>query len=84
MVQEAEAKLKKALNKVEEESSSFTRESQNVRQKLYNWEQNKKKKEEKLKKKKQEEEAFMQQMMMTDINNPNNTREDHPKENILN
>lgn len=35
---EAEKKLRKALNKVEEESSSFTKESQNIKQKLYNWE----------------------------------------------
>ena len=58
MVQEAESKLKKALNKIEEQSSSFTRESQNLRQKLYNYEQNKKVREERELKKRQEEEAF--------------------------
>lgn len=37
MVDEAESKLKKALNKVEEESSSFAKESQNMKIKVDNW-----------------------------------------------
>ena len=65
MVLEAESKLKKALNKIEEQSSSFTRESQNLRQKLYNYEQNKKAREERELKKRQEDEAFTQ--IMTDM-----------------
>ena len=41
MLEEAEEKLKRALYKVEEESSKFAKESQLVRKKLFDYEQRK-------------------------------------------
>ena len=70
LVEEAESKLKKALNKVEEDSSAFTKESQNVRRKLYNWEQNKKMAKEKEQRKKEAEDALTQ--IVTDQNENSN------------
>lgn len=41
LVEEAEAKLKKTIVKIEEESSSSLHKEQSIRQKLYDWEQKK-------------------------------------------